>query len=286
MFVAVAVLFLHSPKIFMQSFLDGVTVWALNVLPALFPFAVLSPIALAFFPRSKRSFSSKLFGVDADGIYLASLLCGYPIGAKAIAESNLDADSAECACAFCSSASPVFVVATVGAALLQNSVATAVLVVCHLLSTLVCGLFFRRRHDKSVQKQSLPLFSFGDIGSAVTNAVLSVLYVGGLIALFYMLCDMAKSLLPEVLSQSAVVGFLLGLLEMTNGVIFVCSVCDVFSAMVLCGFLLAFGGLCVFCQSMTFLSKKNVSPLKFLKMRLVQGSVASLSAFVLGKIFL
>lgn len=286
-FFAVTAMFLSAPKIFMQSFLDGITVWAYNVLPALFPFAVLTPLAAKFFPGSRRSACRKLFGVAADEIYVASLLCGYPIGAKAISESVLGEDEVACACAFCSSASPVFVVATVGASLLQSKEATLILAFSHLISTVVCGLVFRKkRRSEETYKKNSDVFSFKDLGNTLTSAVLSVLSVGGLIALFYMLTDMIKSILPQAVAQSAVTGFLLGLLEMTNGIISVCAECDLFCATVLCSFLLAFGGMCVFAQSMTFLSAKGLKPQKYLGIKIVQGSAAAISAFVLGKIFL
>ena len=81
LFLFVAGVFLHSPEIYMQSFFDGLTVWAHNVLPALFPFAVLSALAVKFFPKPRFSLCKKLFGVTADDLYIVSLLCGYPIGA-------------------------------------------------------------------------------------------------------------------------------------------------------------------------------------------------------------
>ncbi len=278
---------MSAPKMFMQSFLDGIAVWAYNVLPALFPFAVLTPLATKFFPKKRRSVCKKLFGVPADEIFAASLLCGYPIGAKAIAESRLEGDFVVCACAFCSSASPVFVVATVGASLLKSTAATLVLALSHLLSIFACGFLFRKKVCSSECCDSeKSVFAFDDIGNTLTSAVLSVLSVGGLIALFYMLTDMIKSVIPMKLAQSAITGFLLGLLEMTNGIISVCAECDLFAATVLCSFLLAFGGLCVFAQSMAFLAKKHLNPLKFLQIKLVQGSAATLFSFALGKIFL
>lgn len=295
-FFGVFALFLSAPKIFMQSFLDGLTVWAVNVLPAIFPFAVLTPLAVKFFPKTKHSFCKSLFGVPADNIFVVSLLCGYPVGAKAIAESNLDESSALTACAFCSTAGPVFLIATVGATLLQSGCATVILIVSHFSAAILCGVFFRRKRKKIACDKNKPteIFaeaennqnaSFGDIGNAVTNAVLSVLTVGGLIALFYMLVDMVKSLFPNEIAQSAATGFVLGLLEMTNGIVSVCETCDTFSATVLCSFLSAFGGMCVFAQSMTFLSKKMVKASAFLKIKLLQSSIATILAFALGKIF-
>ena len=285
LFVLFATLFLSAPTVFMQSFLKGLAVWAQNVLPALFPFAVLTPLALKFFPETKRSLCAKLFGVRADGAYLASLLCGYPVGAKAVSESNLDEETCTQMCSFCSSASPVFVIVTVGG-LLGSDAATAVLVVSHLLSTLLNGLLYRTKRNCHAKSDGAKPFTSRDVGNALTSAVLSVLLVGGLIALFFMLIDMTNSLLPQSVGKTAALGFAFGLLEMTSGVISVCETCETFAATVLCCFLISFGGTCVFAQSMTFLAKRNVKPLKFLQMKATQGAIATLLGFALGKIFL
>lgn len=286
LFIAVATVFLSSPAVYMQSFLDGVTVWAYNVLPALFPFAVLTTLAAKFFLHWKFSVCKPLFGVRADGIYLLSLLCGYPMGAKAIAESSFDAETSTQLCSFCSSASPIFVLATVGAKLLANTTATVVLIVSHLLSTLLNGALYRKKRDDVSNSNLQNEFHSADIGNAVTSSLLSVLSVGGLIALFYMLTDIIKSFLPNAASESVAVGFLLGLFEMTNGVISVCGTCDLLTATVLSSFLISFGGMCVFAQSLSFLAQKNIKPTRFLKMKLTQGSIATLLSFALGSLLL
>ncbi len=285
LFIVFTSLFLSAPTLFMESFFGGLAVWAHNVLPALFPFAVITPLALKFFPTSKHSASKMLFGVQSDGIYLASLLCGYPVGAKIISESNFDAETSTQLCSYCSSASPIFVIVTVGTKLIGNTTATIVLIVSHLLSTLLNGLLYRRKTNKQVSHNITP-FTVDDIGNTFSSAVLSMLLVGGLIALFFMLIDMVKSLLPQAISQTAAIGFVFGLLEMTSGAISICSVCDTFVATVLCCFLVSFGGMCVFAQSMAFLSKRAVKPFSFFKMKATQGAIATIISFALGKIFL
>lgn len=270
---------------YMQSFLDGVTVWAYNVLPALFPFAVLTTLATKFFPKGKFSVCKPLFGVRADDIFLISLLCGYPMGAKAVSESAYDCETSTQLCSFCSTAGPIFIVATVGVKLLGNTIAALILIVSHVLSAILNGILHRKsRLDAVAATQNE--FHSADIGNAVTSAMLSTLSVGGLIALFYMLTDIVKSFLPSAVAQSVATGFVLGLFEMTNGIISVCSVCDVLTATVLCSFLLAFGGICVFAQSLAFLSQKNVNFWKFFKMKLTQGSIATLVSCCLGLLFL
>lgn len=268
----------------MQSFLDGVSVWAYNVLPALFPFAVITTLASKFFPKSKVSFCKTLFGVRADGIFFTSLLCGYPVGAKAIAESRFNSETCTRICSFCSTASPIFIVATVGSKLLCDTTATLILLFSHWLSAIVCGLMYRKKTEE--QSFISNEFSPADIGNTITSSLISVLSVGGLIALFYLLGDIVKSFLPSTIDNSVPINFAMGLLEMTNGIISVCAICDVANATVLSSFLLGFGGMCVFAQSLTFLAEKNVKPLQYLKIKFLQGSIATIISFVAVKIFL
>ncbi len=284
-FAVVFATFLSAPQKYMQSFLNGATVWALNVLPSLFPFAVLSPLALKFLPRTKRSLTKTLFGVAVDDVYLTSLLCGYPLGAKQLSDCGLDKEATTAACSFCSSASPVFVVATVGCKLLNDTNATVALIASHLGATVLNGLIYRTKCTNNDVRVSQNKFAASDVGNAVGSAVTSVLSVGGLIALFYMLTDMLKSFLPQKLVQNVAINFLIGLVEMTNGTVALCSSCDTFTATVLISFLLSFGGVCVLLQSLAFLSDK-VFVGKFVKMKLTQASISTLLSFVLCKFLL
>ena len=275
--------FISDPSKYMQSFFDGLTVWAYNVLPALFPFAVLSTLAFKIAPQGKRSFTKALFGISCDRIFLMSLLCGYPIGAKAIADSNADEESATRACSFCSTAGPIFMIATVGAKLLQSTVATAIVIVAHILSALLNGLIYRKKQDAELLDGN-DGFSAQDFGNTITNSVLSVLSVGGLIALFYMLTDMLKSFLPQAVSGSLAFSYAVGLLEMTNGIIAVCKQADVACATVLTSSLLALGGACVFLQCYAFLGIKKVKAVDVIKMKLTQSAFATILSFVLVKL--
>lgn len=283
LFATTFAVFLSAPQIYMQSFLDGVTVWALNVLPSLFPFAVLAPLATKFFPRGKHSLTRFLFGTDADDVFLISLLCGYPMGAKAIAESRFSKQTSTTLCSFCSTASPVFVVATVGAKLLGNATATWILALSHGLSAVVNGLLHRNAsQEKSRLKRSL---GAGDLSDGITSAMLAVLSVGGLVALFYMLTNMAKGFLPSNLANSPAISFAFGLLEMTNGIVAICAQCNTIAATVASSFLLSFGGACVFLQSLALLGE-NVRPLKFLQIKTTQASISALISFALCQIFM
>ena len=285
LFIGVATVFISAPTKYMQSFFNGLTVWAYNVLPAIFPFTVITTIALKIKPQSKFSFTKPLFGISCDNIFITSLLCGYPIGAKAIADCNADTTTATRMCAFCSSAGPIFMIATDGAKLLQNTLATVILISVHILSVIANGLIYRRKESTELLEKDTG-FKPEDFGNTITSSALSIISVGGLIALFYMLSDMIKSFLPTNISNSLVVSFIIGLLEMTNGVFGICKLTDVATATVLCSTLLALGGMCVFFQCYAFLGIKKIKAIDIIKMKLTQSAFATIFSFILVKIFL
>ena len=284
LFIAIVAVFISAPSKYMQSFFDGLTVWAYNVLPALFPFAVLSTLIFKIAPKSKRSFTKTLFGISCDSVFLMSLLCGYPIGAKAISDSNADTTAATRACSFCSTAGPIFIIATVGSKLLHSTTATIIIIVAHVFSALLNGLIYRKKQYAELLDANSN-FSAQDFGNTVSSSVLSVLSVGGLIALFYMLTDMLKNFLPQAISGSLAFSYAVGLLEMTNGIIAVCKQTDVATATVLTSSLLALGGACVFFQCYAFLGNKNVKAVDVIKMKLTQSAFATILSFVLVKLF-
>lgn len=269
----------------MQSFVDGITIWAYNVLPALFPFMVLTTLTLKLQKRRKHSLTKFLFGINCDNVFLTSLLCGYPVGAKSIADSDADANVATVMCSFCSTAGPIFMIATVGAKLLQSTTATIILVATQVASAILNGLIYRTKTNGMIINNNAK-FEAKDIGDTVTNSALSVISVGGLIALFYMLTDMIKSIMPQTVADSLITSFVIGLFEMTNGIFGVCKLTDVATATVLCNALLSFGGLCVFAQCYAFLGVKQVKPLKLLKMKITQSAIATILSYISIKLFL
>lgn len=238
----------------MQSFFNGLTIWAYNVLPAVFPFMVITTIALKYQNKHRYSITKFLFNIDCDNALFSSVLCGYPIGAKTIADSDADENTATKMCAFCSSAGPIFMLATVGAKLLQNTAAAIILISAHFCSIVLNGLIYREKKSRRIIVNTIS--NKQNFGEIITNSALSIISVGGLIALFYMFSEMIKTFLPQELSNNLITNFVLGLFEMTNGIHGICTTADVATATVLCSALLAFGGLCVLLQCYAFLEKK------------------------------
>lgn len=280
------VLFLANSGAMMKSFVDGVTLWAFNVLPALFPFSVFSSVLVGNFqPKRQLKLTQKLFAIsNAETVLLASFLCGYPVGAKCISnlydDGKIDSAQATQLTTFCSTAGPVFVLGTIAKLTSNTKIATLILL-SHWLSALLSGVIFRKAFSaKPIERTSLKNKSFGDV---LTDSVLSVLTVGGLIALFYMIGDFLRSALtlPPLLS-----GFLLGLVEMSCGVIAVCQSANAVATCVLCSAILSFGGVCVALQSLAFLSKCGVSAKHYFAVKITQCALATVTSYALALLFL
>ena len=284
LFALVVCTFATQPSRYMKVFFDGLTIWAQNVLPALFPFALLTTLYTKNCKISRFSVTKILFGIPCDNVFLASLLCGYPVGAREISEQSYNEQTSIAMCSFCSTPSPIFVIATVGT-LLDNTTATAIVCLSQIVAMLLNGWLYTTHKTFTLDINTNKKIA-GDFASTLTNCLLAVLSVGGLIALFFMLAEILQVLLPASIAQHPSVFFAFGLLEMTSGIIKICHACDLPVATVCSSALLAFGGLCVALQCFSFLSKRGVKLAKLLQMKCTQCAFATIVSFVLTKILL
>ena len=155
-----------------------------------------------------------------------------------------------------------------------------------LVACVLCGLLNGRFHGGTT-KATTTSTADKNFGQSLTDAILSVLSVGALIALVYMFTSMLKSLFPSDVSESLVFNFALGLAEMTNGVFAITSLCQNLSAATtLCSALLSFGGAGVLLQSMSFLSAKGVKVAAYLWQKVTQAAIATIVSFLLCLILL
>lgn len=297
--------FLIFPARYAQSVSEGISLWAVNVLPATFPFLFLTALlsSLRLFARVAEKLSpaaKKLFRVNGAGGCAAvmSALSGYPVGARLLFdlhERNLISQNERfrLAC-LCSTSGPMFLVGVVGSAMFHSAKAGWIALLSHLLS--VCAVCFCLRFlGKKETSASLPLVSFPagketSLYESLSSAVTSILCVGGFIALFYafgqMLSDLgvfagANALLSSTPFAPYGEGVLRGLLEMTTG----CAILSQNPAplsLALSCFLVTFGGLCVLCQQLSYLSRTGIKPLPFAAVKLIQAVVSAIICYLLA----
>jgi len=301
-------LLVFNPEKYILSVYNGFLMFALNVLPALFPFFFLTKLLTSIGTvNSITSFMKKpvkkILKMPScfSYIFFLSILSGYPVGAKLVSEvAQGDKHSVTRLAAVCSTSGPVFIVGTVGFSMLGCKNAGFVLYSAHIcavvLFALISALFVKNKNEISYNP---PVPNDKALSESIYNSVISILIVGGFIALFYMFIDMLGSMfiygladsffsklfmlagLPEELCK----GFLNGITEITRG----CN--DISKAtaplnfkLCFCAFIVTFGGLCITMQSLAFLKGKILIK-RYLVYKFIQSVMAAVICFIMCIIF-
>ncbi len=292
----VAAVFFSNPTRYSACVSRGISLWAVSVLPVTFPFLFFSGLAssLPIF-RPVAPLYEKLFRISGEGgeLALLSAACGYPVGARLVSttRSFREANGGRLLSLslLCSTAGPIFLIGVVGTAFGSPSLGW-VLLLSHFFGVYAVPFFLRFFLKKytSTKQASAPRPTI-DLYTAVQNAVLSVLCVGGMIALFTLFGQIASdmgifsaisSLFPPEHGY-LVEAFLQGSLEMTTGCLMLAQTPSPVTLSVAC-FLITFGGLCVIMQQLSYLSKVGVAPLSFCLGKLAQAIVATLVCYPLS----
>ncbi len=289
---------------YILSVKNGLELYAINVLPALFPFfffsKILTELNLGYdlgnvLKKPLRKFYN---APNLSGYILAiSMLSGYPVGAKLVSDcySNnlITASEAKKISSFTSTSGPLFIVGTVGIAMLGSKKAGFVILFCHYLATLINGLVFRGKKSTLAENTlSPPKINYDSIlSNSMLSSITSVLLVGGYIAIFNFVLDFAFDIkLIYVLSNALTSlgidvrlssSFFASLIEITKGsLMFGISGFSLKTTIPLVCFCISFGGISVTVQSLTFLSKCKISPGYYLLTKTTQGILA----FIFGLI--
>ena len=245
-------LFLIFLVIFSQTNLfaakNGLTLWAKNVVPSLFPFFIATELLnytnLPYYlGKLTHKFMRPLFNVPGEGSYaiIMGIISGYPVGAKIInkfvEDGTCSKEEAERMLAFTNNSGPLFIIGTVGISLFGDSTIGIILFVTHIMACLTVGLIFgfvSKRYSYRSYRNTINTtsYDFSDIGTilsnSITNAISTILLIGGFIVLFSIIISMLNSLniiksicnLLEYASipSEYVSSILTGLLELTNGI--------------------------------------------------------------------
>ncbi len=282
---------------------EGISLWFLCVVPTLFPYLFITTLlsSLSITDRLFSKFSpitKKLFRVNGmvGYAFALSLISGYPIGAKTISDLKLsnvinDAEAVR-GSALCSTSSPVFLIGTVGGIMFNDRTFGLILFFIHILSASFTGFifsFYKRKTPPSensrVKGGAKSLTSLYD---TAYSSVISILVVGALITIFYLLTEVLNFygilspvtyLLNLVLKEEKLAeGIVFGLFECTKGLKTLSSLG--FSALPFTAFLCSFGGLSVIAQSVSFLKKAKIKTAPFILSKICSAVVALILGFI------
>lgn len=141
---------------------DGLLLWFNTMIPAVFPFILLTNIlrrlgGISLFSRLFGKFIQKLFCCSEGGAYavIVGFLCGYPMGAKAVCDSlasgAVTRSEAAYLLAFCNNPSPMFIINFVLASCLHKPEAAALFfIIVYSCTWLNARLWYAKKYKKYI----------------------------------------------------------------------------------------------------------------------------------------
>lgn len=244
-------------------------------------------------------------GIGAYALFMG-IISGYPIGAKIVTNfrnNNLCSKAeAERLITFTNNSGPLFILGTVGITLFYDSHIGILLLFTHILASLTVGILFRFWKYKDNLNRSYEFtdtINFSSLGSIISQSILSsinsIFMIGGFIILFgiflsilshsYILNFFSYLLIPIFKFFNIKVDFIIpiitGVIELTSGVVSVSSITskNIGINIVICSFLLGFGGLSIILQVLSIISKSDISIKPYILGKLLQGTIAAVYTY-------
>ncbi len=260
----------------------GIELCLNSVIPSLYIFTILSLfiIKCGIFETSLFSILTKLlfgFKGEVGTVYLLSLFCGYPIGARLINElyilgkiSDKDAEKMLC---FCINPGPAFCITVIGFGCYQNQTIGAILFVSCALTSILCIRFYHPS-NKTNKRNTAPSVRYGEgLISAVNDSNKCLLSICGWVLL--------STAVVNSLKETVGLNQLLCSLEVTTGAVMASKTYSIYFV----AFLLGFGGFSVHLQVLS--NTKNFKPKYYIILltRIVAGGVTAGLTYILLKIF-
>lgn len=305
---------LVQPQICIEGATSGLLLWFQKLLPSLLPFIILINLLCSLgilfkFARFLTPITKKLFQLSGNGfiVFLLGLMSGYPMGAK-LAKTLLDQgemtyDEAQKSLCYSCNCGPLFIIGTVGTLMLGNTHLGYFLLLVHFASAFIMLLlsrFYTLPETKKGLKNDTPIpaLSFSTaFTSAVQNGMDTIVYVGGYIIFFSMLCNiLAHSSLyikvTQILSSclsidpTLIHSFLLSTLEFSSGSARLTTLLPYSTTLLaLLSAIIAFGGFCVCFQSQHVLQGSNLSIKPYLYSKILQSLIAYILTFIIYPFF-
>ena len=312
-------IFIFSLLIYSKSNLtaakSGLLLWANSVLPSLLPFFIATELLgytniVPLCGKLLNKLMRPIFNVPGEGAFalLMGIISGYPVGAKIVAnlkEQKLCTKiEAERLIAFTNNSGPLFIIGTVGVGMFYSPSIGLILFITHSLACLTVGFLFRwwgkskekkfRNSTYSIDSSTLSFCNLGEVLSkSIISSINTVLMIGGFVVLFSIIISILQTSnilsilsnffelfgIPEYLSM----GLLSGFIEVTNGISFISTLssCNIQIQIILCSFVLGFGGFSVLLQVLSITSKAKISIKPYFIGKLLQACFAAFYTYLI-----
>lgn len=294
--ILLAACLLLFPEITAAGAQKGLQICARSIIPALFPFFVVTNLWCSLgYAEKLGAFTApvmrKLFHLpgNAASALTLGLIGGYPVGAQAVLrqyeKGELRKKEAEHLLLFCNNAGPAFIFGIAGAKIFQSTLIGLVLYLIHACSAVLLGIIFRGRRT-DFRLRSKEDISKPSIAAAITEAIRqaghTAIQVCIFVVFFAVLSSYLTFFLPGKWTNSVPIRFLLGTLELAGGAVLFSEFQNKTISFCLVSFMLGWGGLCVFFQTMSLLDESDLSKKHYVFSKLLHGLLSFLLAVIVS----
>ena len=249
---------------------DGIELCLKTIIPALFPFFVLSSVFLRYttFSPTLDTLCSYVFGLPrgAGSLALPCFLGGYPVGAQCIyyaySMGQISKTDAEKLLAFCNNAGPSFLFGVISR-MFRNPWIPWLLWSIHLTGARIAAYCLPCENNLS----NFGSYARTSEGNLLSQVIMTMGTICGWIILFRVLIAFLDKWFLWFLPSPFRVA-VLGILELSNGCSELPGIVDVKVRFILCSGMLAIGGLCIIAQTISVVH--NLSLRYFAAGKLIQ----------------
>ena len=281
-------LILRNSEIAIEYIHRGLLLCAKTVIPALFPFMVLSEIIVGgeLGEQVLKLLARPLYVIlrlpPAGSIaVLLGLICGSPVGAKCAIRAfecgRLSQNEAERVIACSSAPSSAFVISAIGVSLWSNRRFGIALYACVLLSSLITGILLAQRARKfPVTQKTAPYRSAPSpidaklFTSAVASSTKSILLVCAYVVFFSAFVGTLGILLGQCHLPQSLTALLFCIFEISGGVSQASAMGGNQLAILFTAFAVGWSGLSVHCQILSLCDSTALSLRPYFKAKLLQ----------------
>lgn len=284
-FPALGMIFLIlDAKIALRGASEGIALCMQTVIPALFPFFILSTLLSNALQGANIPFLkhiSRVCGAPAgsEGLFLSGSLGGYPTGAQTIdfafKQGYLRRSDAQRMLCYCSNAGPSFLFGIV-AMKFDSKLIAMLLWAIHIVSAIVAGMILPGMRSNAcihVPKKKI------SVAYAAEHSVRVTARVCGWIVIFRILIAFLNHWFLWALPTTMQI-IISGLLELTNGCCRLHEIEDPALRMVIASMLLGISGLCVTMQTVAV--TQNVGLGMYLPGKIIQCFVSIILSSIIG----
>ena len=287
------ILFIINRELVFNTVGFSLDIWITSVLPALFPFFVISDILISYdviryIPKVIKNLFKKLFNVSDNGlvVIILSMLSGFPSNARNIKNmynsNKISKKEGEHLLYFTHFSNPMFILGTLVSIFLKKKELGLIIFISHYLPNIIIGILLRKLNTNKLDTNYNNDIN-NNFGLVLTKSIRksldSVFNILGTLTVFLII----SSLLINVFNFNNGISLLIkSILELTSGLKELSNFNFSNSYLVIASScILSFGGLSVHMQVINELSDTDISYSNFFIGRIIQVILSLVVSYIL-----